>query len=98
MAKRVDANQASIVKVFRGLGVSVQHLSDVGKGCPDLLLGIFGKNYLVELKNGSRPPSGQKLTPHEETFFMTWKGQVSIIKSEDEAINFITSIIRENTK
>lgn len=92
MAKRVDDNQKEIVGIFRSLGASVQILSDLGKGCPDLVVGIFGKNYLVEVKNGKKPPSGQKLTDKEQLFFSTWKGQVCIIKSGDEAWKFISNL------
>lgn len=92
MAKRVDANQKEIVSTFRALGASVQILSDLGKGCPDLVVGIFGKNYLIEVKNGKKPLSGQKLTEPEEKFFKAWKGQVCIIKSTDEVINFMHNL------
>jgi hypothetical protein len=92
MAKRIDENQPEIVKTFRGLGASVLILSAVGKGCPDLALGIFGKNYLIEIKNGNKPPSAQKLTEKEQEFFESWKGQVNIITSKEQAITFINSL------
>jgi len=88
--RRVDDNQKSIVDVFRGLGASVQILSDVGKGCPDLLIGIFGKNFLIEIKDGAKPESARKLTKFERIFFDRWKGHVCVINSEREAIDFIT--------
>lgn len=94
MPKRIDDNQREIVKTFRGLGASVQILSDLGKGCPDLLIGIFGKNYLIEVKNGNKPPSGQRLTEKEQIFFDGWKGQVCMIKSIAEAISFINNITK----
>ncbi len=92
MAKRVDENQREIVKAFRQLGASVQILSDVGKGCPDLAIGIRGLNYLIEVKNGKKPPSGRRLTEHEQLFFDSWRGQVCVINSIDEAISFINAI------
>jgi hypothetical protein len=90
--RRVDDNQKAIVNVLRGLGASVQILSEVGRGCPDILVGIFGQNILVELKDGSKPPSAQKLTRYEQIFFDAWKGQVCIINSEQEAIDLITKL------
>ena len=89
MAKRTDANQTEIVKTFRSLGASVLILSSVGKGCPDLMVGIFGRNFLVEVKDGKKPPSGRKLTEHEQLFFDGWKGQVCVVKSPDEAISLL---------
>ncbi len=92
MARRVDANQPEIVKTLRQLGGTVQILSDVGKGCPDIILGIFNHNWLIEIKDGQKPPSGQRLTEHEQRFFDSWKGQVCVIKSVDEAINFVNNL------
>jgi hypothetical protein len=87
--KRVDQNQKHIVKAFRELGASVQILSEVGKGCPDILVGVDGKNYLFEIKNGEKPPSGQKLTEPEQVFFDTWKGQVKVINSIADVVHFM---------
>lgn len=93
MAKRVDGNQKEIVEAFREMGVSVQILSDLGKGCPDLVAGFRGVNYLIEVKNGDKPPSAQKLTPQEQEFFDSWQGQVCIINSVEQAILFIKEIL-----
>lgn len=88
---RIDENQKDIVKTFRELGASVLILSSVGKGCPDLLVGLTdvkGRkiNILVEIKDGSKPPSKRKLTEDEQKFFDTWKGKVVVIDSIAEAI------------
>lgn len=91
MAKRTDSNQTEIVKLFRNLGCTVQILSDVGRGCPDLVIGMQGKNFLVEVKDGKKCLSAQKLTEHEQKFFDTWKGQVCIISSQDDLLRFIES-------
>ena len=48
-AKRVDINQKAIVEHLRAMGMSVFHLHEVGKGCPDLLVGINGQTYLIEV-------------------------------------------------
>jgi hypothetical protein len=95
LARRVDANQKEITETFRKLGATVQIISEIGKGCPDLILGAFGKNYLIEVKDGAKPLSSQKLTPHEIGFFDKWRGQVCIIRSKEEAIKFYQSL---NTK
>lgn len=92
MAKRTDANQKVIVQAFRDMGATVQVLSDVGKGCPDVIVGIFGINLLVEIKDGEKPLSQQKLSQKEKEFHEKWKGQVCIINSVDEAFNLIRSI------
>lgn len=88
-AKRIDSNQTEIVKQLRKIGVSVQHLHELGDGCPDLLLGFRGKNYLIELKDGAKPPSKRKLTEDEEKFFAEWRGQVSKCDTLDEILKVI---------
>lgn len=92
MPHRVDKNQPEIVSTFRKLGCSVLILSDLGKGCPDIMVGLRGRNYFFEIKDGRKPPSGQKLTEPEEKFFENWLGQVAIIRSIDEVVSFVNSI------
>ena len=72
---RVDANQKEIVKQLRQLGCSVAITSMVGSGFPDLVVGYKGKNYLIELKDGTKPASAQALTADEIEFMETWRGQ-----------------------
>lgn len=92
IAKRTDANQKEIVKTFRDMGASVLILSMVGKGCPDILVGYRGVNYLVEIKDGAKAPSAKKLTPAEQDFFFGWGGQVCIIESVSEAQLLLCSL------
>lgn len=91
-ARRIDTNQNEIVQAFRDLKASVLILSSVGKGCPDILVGINGENYLVEIKDGLKFPSQIKLTKDELKFHNEWLGNVTIISSVDEAISFINII------
>ena len=58
-AKRVDINQKAIVEHLRSMGVSVFHLHEVGKGCPDLLCGINGTTFLVEVKKDAKAKIGR---------------------------------------
>jgi Holliday junction resolvase len=91
-AKRVDANQKEMTKLFRDLGISVLVLSNVGKGCPDLLLGYNNRCILVELKDGSKRPSARKLTPLEAKFFEEWQGDARIINNATEAIALVNQL------
>ena len=90
-AKRIDANQNEIVKALRDNGASVLILSMVGKGCPDILMGYGGRNYLIEIKNGTLPLSAQKLTPLESQFVKDWKGQTCVIRSVEDALSFLNN-------
>ena len=62
---RVDANQKEIVAELRKLGASAVAIHEIGRGCPDLLVGTLGINYLLEVKDGTKPPSRRRLTPDE---------------------------------
>jgi len=85
-AARVDDNQAEIVAALRAAGCTVQSLAAVGKGCPDAAVGFRGRNLLLEIKDGAKPPSKRKLTPDEERWHAAWRGQVAVVESVDEAL------------
>lgn len=83
---RVDSNQSRIVKELRQVGCSVAITSSLGDGFPDLVVGWRGVNYLFEIKDGTLPPSGRKLTPEEKIFRSTWAGQYFVIQFTGDAL------------
>jgi hypothetical protein len=89
-AKRVDANQSSIVRALREIGASVQSLADLGKGVPDIAVGYRGKNFLFEIKDWKQPPSKRRLTPDEKKWHQSWNGQVHVVETFDEALKIIS--------
>lgn len=90
-AKRVDENQKTIVETFRKLGCSVYVTSHVGHGFPDLVVGVNKKNYLIEIKDGKKCPSAQKMTEFEEKFINEWRGAVNIVRSIDDVIDLVNN-------
>jgi hypothetical protein len=88
-AAKVDANQRQVVAALRGAGATVQLLHAVGEGCPDLLVGHLGANYLLEVKDGSKPPSAQKLTPQQEVWHRDWRGHRVVVNSPEAALGAI---------
>lgn len=72
---RTDANQSEVVKHLRQMGASVAVISSLGGGVPDLIVGVAGRNYLVELKDPKKPPSKRLLTREEDAFRQAWAGQ-----------------------
>jgi len=88
-AAKVDANQREVVAALRGAGATVQLLHAVGEGCPDLLVGYQGGNYLLEIKDGNKPPSAQKLTPQQEVWHRDWRGHRVIVNSPEAALGAI---------
>lgn len=88
-AAKADRNQPEIVAMLRLVGCTVQHLHTIGKGCPDLLVGYRGKNYVLELKDGKLPPSGRKLTDDEKRWHEDWRGEVHVVSNVREALEVI---------
>ncbi len=87
---RVDANQTAIVAALRKCGASVQIISSVGGGVPDLLVGIRGRNLLMEVKDGAQSPSKRLLTPDELLWHSRWRGCVSVVLNVDDAVMAIS--------
>jgi len=85
-AAKVDENQREVVKALRKAGATVQHLHAVGAGCPDLLVGFRGINYLIEVKDGKKPPSARKLTDDQVIWHRDWRGNAHVVKSVTEAL------------
>ena len=82
---RIDRNQAEIVSALERMGCSVQSLARQGSGCPDLLIGYRGRNVLLEVK----APKG-KPTSDQMTWGATWRGQLAIVRSVDDAIRAVS--------
>jgi hypothetical protein len=90
--RKVDANQAELVRDLRQIGCSVALLHMVGGGVPDLLVGIGGRNYLVEVKDGSKAPSARKLTPAQVEFHRDWRGSVHVLSTRSQALEWAASM------
>ena len=84
---RVDDNQKCIVQALRKAGASVLSLAAVGAGCPDLLVYSAGGLYMLEVKDGAKAKSRQKLTPHQVRFHADWP--VTVVNSVDGALKAI---------
>lgn len=91
-AAKVDDNQREIVVALRGIGATVQPLHAVGQGCPDLLAGYRGQNLLIEVKDGSKPPSARKLTADQSKWHAGWRGQACVVESVDDALRVMLQI------
>ena len=86
---KVDRNQSEIIQALRSVGphVSVRSLAGQGQGIPDLLCGISGVTFLIEVKDGAKSLSRQKLTPDQEDFIARWTGSpVVILRDAEEAV------------
>jgi hypothetical protein len=88
--KKVDGNQKRLVEQIRQIpGVTVAHTHMIGKGFPDLVLGVKGMNFLLEVKDPSQPKSKRKLTPDEQAWHDEWAGQVVVVETFDDVVQII---------
>lgn len=85
-AAKVDRNQREIVDALKSCGCDVMF---IGKPV-DLLIGVRGKNLLLEVKAPkAKGEPGGKLTPEQEVFFKEWRGQKAIVRTPEEALRAV---------
>jgi hypothetical protein len=97
---RIDANQPAVVKAFRDLGYIVAHTHQLGSGFPDIVISklLPSKHRFtacIEIKDGRKPKSSQKLTPDEQEWHKAWQGELAIITSIDDVLVFHDYVMRE---
>jgi hypothetical protein len=80
---RVDSNQAEIVAALKRAGCTVQPLTAIGSGCPDLLVSRAGVNHLLELKADS------ELAAMQIAWINAWNAKVHVVRSIDEALRAV---------
>jgi hypothetical protein len=84
-AARRDNGEQDIIEAMRAEGAFVKAIND--KGTFDLLCWYNGRTLLLEIKDGSKPPSARRLTPAELKFHDEWPGDnLYIVNSVKEAI------------
>lgn len=91
MVRAVDKNQPAIVAALREAGATVEQLHAVGHGCPDIVVGFRGVNYMMEIKN---PHGRMKLTSLQRAWYGTWQGQVNVVSTIAEAL-YVIGVNRE---
>jgi len=93
---RSDANQAIIVEAFRKLGYVVHHTHQSGSGFPDIIIcSPSGHMELVEIKDGNKPPSQQKLTSDQVRFHNNWPRKIPVINSLEAVLKLHMEIIND---
>jgi len=91
-AANLDGNHVAIVDALRAVGATVTSTASLGGGFVDLVVGYRGANYLLEVKDGSLPPSRRKLTPREQAFHDGWRGQTAVVETVEQAVKAIGAI------
>ena len=79
---KVDANQQAIIEALKAAGASVLDLSGVER--PNIIAGYRGINILVITAG-----RGSRLTLVEREFIASWRGQVGVVSSVEEALELL---------
>ena len=87
---KTDDNHAETLKLLRSLGFSCKSVHQI-KGFVDIVAGRNGINYLIEVKDGSKPESSRQLTEKEAEFHNDWKGTLHIIETEQDCYDLLTN-------
>lgn len=87
-ARRVDANQAEIVKALRKLGAIVTPLHRVGHGVSDLLVSFRQHWLVIECKAKSK----DDLTPDQRKWISQQRAPVFLATSPLEAVALLQEI------
>ena len=86
-ARRADGNQRSVAAALRRVGASVEYLHTVGKGVPDLLVGYQGRDFKIEMKDGTKSPAHRERTDAQVGWHASWRGAPALVaRCEEEAL------------
>ena len=91
-AAKIDGNQYDIVDALIAAGASVQTLANVGFGCPDLLIGYRGINFLIEIKDPAQAPNKRRFNSHQKTWHALWKGKAHLVETVDQALLVVGAV------
>ena len=82
-AKRRDENEPDIVVALQNAGCQVHKLDDI-----DLLVGLAGRNYLIEIKHPNRS-SKSRIRPIQRKLKDGWQGQYDIVTTAEQALRVV---------
>ena len=82
-AKRRDENEGEIVNALENAGCQVHKLDDI-----DLLVGLAGRNYLLEVKHPKRA-SNSRIRPLQRKLRDNWQGQYAVVTTAEQALRVV---------
>jgi hypothetical protein len=94
-ANRKDANHAAIVRLLQQVGAHVIDAAAAPTLGFDLLVVYRGRTYIMEIKDGSKPPCERQLTPNEQeqqAALARHGVEYHVVLSEDDALRVIGAI------
>ena len=76
---RKDNNHNEIVERLIELGCSVRDTSAVGRGFPDAVVGMMGRDFLMEIKNPKTSYGKAGLNGAQQKFADEWRGSKPVV-------------------
>jgi hypothetical protein len=92
-AAKKDDNHKEIVSFFESCGWVVWDTSQL-KDCVDIVVSRAFQTIVVEIKDGSKPPSKRKLTPGELKFRQKWRGHYRLVQSVEDVMDINQEFFR----
>ena len=99
-AKKKDNNHNEITAEFKRLGCGVKDVHSLPNFC-DIIVCYQGETVMVEIKDGSKPPSARKLTSGELKFSDEWTakgGKWACIETIGQARDLVKSIYAQGLR
>lgn len=88
-ARRQDGNHADLrEKALQIPGLSWLDTHALPKFV-DAVVGFRGTNFLIEIKDPSRPRSRRKLTPAQIELHAQWQGQIDVVETLDDLLKVL---------
>jgi hypothetical protein len=75
-AAHIDVSQHEVCETLDALGATIQYLHGQGRGCPDLMVGVHGRTYAVEIKNPKRP---NRWEADQLDWWKRWNGNLRVV-------------------
>ena len=96
-ARKTDTAQAPIIAAFLAIGATALDLHAVGiKGAPDVLIGLWGHNWLFEIKTPEHANEHKAHQEEQRAWRAAWRGQVHKVTSFTEALDIIKSELEDD--
>lgn len=92
-ARKVDKNQGEIISAYRAMGFSVVDTSRVGEGFSDLVVGKFGRTYLVEVKTLTGA-----LEKTQNKFKREWRGCYRVVRTIDDVVHHAKEALKDHAE
>lgn len=83
---RRDGNHAQMLALARQLFPCVEDHSQQTVGYDLLIKNSHGRVFMIEIKDGSLPPSRRRLTPREDMMCNQWGSTYWVIEKADDLV------------